>query len=167
MPFDTPLVGPEGADGVWGVRYIWGAGTLNSTADALRVLQRSDEPDFEGQIFDTTSAFANLKNARPELFLDSDLYPDEVLNEGGAVDDFMVSYKGTIRISSADLYTFGFNTDDGAGLRIFGAEFISKGGGAVIDPIQPNSLGIRGAGQGLTFAILGNDYASLADSAAR
>jgi HAE1 family hydrophobic/amphiphilic exporter-1 len=33
--------------------------------------------------------------------------------------------------------------------------------------IQPNSLGIRGAGQGLTFAILGNDYASLADSAAQ
>ncbi len=32
--------------------------------------------------------------------------------------------------------------------------------------IQPNSLGIRGAGQGLTFAILGNDYASLAESAA-
>jgi HAE1 family hydrophobic/amphiphilic exporter-1 len=33
--------------------------------------------------------------------------------------------------------------------------------------IQPNSLGIRGAGQGLTFAILGNDYASLAESAAQ
>jgi HAE1 family hydrophobic/amphiphilic exporter-1 len=33
--------------------------------------------------------------------------------------------------------------------------------------IQPNSLGIRGAGQGLTFAILGNDYALLAESAAQ
>ncbi len=31
--------------------------------------------------------------------------------------------------------------------------------------IQPNSLGIRGAGQGLSFAIVGNDYATLAESA--
>ncbi len=31
--------------------------------------------------------------------------------------------------------------------------------------IQPNSLGIRGAGQGLSFAIVGNDYGSLAESA--
>jgi HAE1 family hydrophobic/amphiphilic exporter-1 len=31
--------------------------------------------------------------------------------------------------------------------------------------IQPNSLGIRGAGRGLTFAITGNDYAQLEDVA--
>ena len=30
--------------------------------------------------------------------------------------------------------------------------------------IQPNSLGIRGAGQGLSFAVVGNDYAALADA---
>ncbi len=30
--------------------------------------------------------------------------------------------------------------------------------------IQPNSLGIRGAGQGLSFAVVGNDYAALAES---
>ncbi|MGK0186484.1 MAG: hypothetical protein ACI9R3_002267, partial [Verrucomicrobiales bacterium] len=144
MPFDTPLVGPEGAEGVWGVRYIWDAGTLNSSAAALSVIQRADEPDFEGQIFDTTSAFANLNSARPELFPDSDFYPDEVVDEGGGAEDFLVVYKGTIRITTAGLYTFGYNTDDGAGLRIFGAEFISKGGAAVIDPIQPNSFVFTG-----------------------
>ncbi|MCB1094455.1 MAG: hypothetical protein KDN22_02650 [Verrucomicrobiae bacterium] len=144
MPFNTPLVGPEGQEGLWGVRYIWDAGTLNSTADALRVIQRADEPDFEGQIFDTTSAFANLNNARPELFPESDFYPDEVVNEGGAVDDFLVLYKGTLRVATSGLYTFGYNTDDGAGLRIFGAEFISKGGAAIIDPVQPNSLVFTG-----------------------
>lgn len=31
--------------------------------------------------------------------------------------------------------------------------------------IQPNSLGIRGAGQGLSFAVVGNDYARLAEAA--
>ncbi len=33
--------------------------------------------------------------------------------------------------------------------------------------IQPNSLGIRGAGQGLRFAVLGNDYGALAEDARR
>jgi HAE1 family hydrophobic/amphiphilic exporter-1 len=33
--------------------------------------------------------------------------------------------------------------------------------------IQPNSLGIRGAGQGLSFAVVGNDYGELAESARR
>ncbi|MCE6961317.1 efflux RND transporter permease subunit [Cereibacter sphaeroides] len=31
--------------------------------------------------------------------------------------------------------------------------------------IQPNSLGVRGAGQGLSFAVVGDSYATLADSA--
>ena len=33
-------------------------------------------------------------------------------------------------------------------------------------PIQPNSLGIRGAGNGLQVALVGNDYAKLGDAAA-
>jgi HAE1 family hydrophobic/amphiphilic exporter-1 len=33
--------------------------------------------------------------------------------------------------------------------------------------VQPNSLGIRGAGSGLQFAILGNNYAKLGDAAAK
>ncbi len=34
-------------------------------------------------------------------------------------------------------------------------------------PVQPNSLGIRGAGNGLQFAILGSNYAELNDTAAK
>ncbi|WP_276120907.1 efflux RND transporter permease subunit [Pararhizobium qamdonense] len=34
-------------------------------------------------------------------------------------------------------------------------------------PIQPNSLGIRGAGNGLQVALVGNDYAKLGDAAAK
>lgn len=33
--------------------------------------------------------------------------------------------------------------------------------------LQPNSLGIRGAGQGLSFAVVGPDYAALAEAASR
>jgi HAE1 family hydrophobic/amphiphilic exporter-1 len=34
-------------------------------------------------------------------------------------------------------------------------------------PIQPNSLGIRGAGNGLQVALVGNDYAKLGDAASK
>ena len=37
--------------------------------------------------------------------------------------------------------------------------------GARITPVQPNSLGIRGAGSGLQFAIVGNSYKELGDAA--
>ena len=38
--------------------------------------------------------------------------------------------------------------------------------GARITPVQPNSLGIRGAGSGLQFAIVGNNYQQLGDAGA-
>lgn len=38
--------------------------------------------------------------------------------------------------------------------------------GVRVSTLQPNSLGIRGAGQGLTFALVGKDYDALAGSAA-
>ena len=37
--------------------------------------------------------------------------------------------------------------------------------GARITPVQPNSLGIRGAGSGLQFAIVGNNFQQLGDAA--
>ena len=39
--------------------------------------------------------------------------------------------------------------------------------GARITPVQPNSLGIRGAGSGLQFAIVGNSYKELGDAASK
>ena len=39
--------------------------------------------------------------------------------------------------------------------------------GARITPVQPNSLGIRGAGNGLQFAIVGNNFQQLGDAANR
>ena len=39
--------------------------------------------------------------------------------------------------------------------------------GVRVIPCQPNSLGIRGAGNGLQFALVGNDYDELGDAGAR
>lgn len=159
MPYNTPLVGPEGEDGLWGVRYVWDAGTIGSTAAALEILQSSDDPDFEGQVFDTQSATANLADAG--RWSEWDEYPDEVLDEGGGAEDFIVSYKGTLKITEAGVYTFGVNTDDGMGLRIWGAEFTSKSGPGQIDPVQPNSLVFPGTTgnsntHGVTTLAVGN-----------
>jgi HAE1 family hydrophobic/amphiphilic exporter-1 len=46
-------------------------------------------------------------------------------------------------------------------------ELVKEVPGVQAYPVQPNSLGIRGAGNGLQFAILGSDYAQLNDTAAK
>jgi hypothetical protein len=154
MPFNTPLVGPEGTDGMWAVRYIWGAGTISTSTTAIDIIQRADDPDFEGQIFDTMSTTANLNDAA--RWSEWDDYPDEVLDAGGGTEDFIVSYKGTLRITEAGVYTFGVNTDDGMGLRIFGAEFTSlTGAGSQIDEVQPSAVVFTGtSGNTNTHAVV-------------
>src|SRR6185312_6435724 len=46
-------------------------------------------------------------------------------------------------------------------------ELVKQVPGVQAYPVQPNSLGIRGAGNGLQFAVLGSDYAQLNDTAAK
>lgn len=143
MPFRTPLVGPEGEEGLWGVRYVWGSALpdINTNAVALEILQRSDADDFEGFVYDTTAAVANHGAAR-DFFPDALPYPEEAeFGDDGEWDgnDFIVSYKGTLRITDPGVYSFGVNSDDGMGLRIWGAEFIESGGGQ-IDLIAPDTL---------------------------
>ncbi len=139
MPFQTPLVGPSGDDGVWGVRYLWGVGLMATGSTALEFIQESDDLAFGGRIFDTTAPVADHGGG---FFPDGLPYPEEVENDEDGLwtsDDFVVSYKGTLNITEAGAYTFGVHTDDGFGLRIFGAEFVSENGVARIDSVQTNT----------------------------
>jgi len=139
MPFRTPLVGPSGGDGVWGVRYLWDVGLMATGRTALEFLQTSDDPAFVGRTFDTTAPVADHGEG---FFMEGLPYPDEVLADEDAFwtgDDFVISYKGTLNITEAGAYTFGVHTDDGFGLRIFGAEFVSENGVARIDSVQTNA----------------------------
>ena len=142
MPFNTPLVGPEGGAGVWGVRYIWGAGSPGSNAGAIRLIQSADNADFAGKVFDTTAEVANLGGAVG--YFPEDLpYPDEVLDEADGLwdaENFIVVYKGTLRITESGRYTFGVHSDDGFGLRIFGGEFVSENGNGRLDTIATNTV---------------------------
>ena len=142
MPFNTPLVGPEGEAGLWGVRYIWGAGSPGTTTGAIKLIQASDDADFAGQVFDTTAEVANLGSG-VFVFPDDLPYPDEVVAGDDGLwtgENFVVSYKGTLRITEGGLYTFGVHSDDGFGLRIFGGEFVSESGNGQLDPIAANTL---------------------------
>ncbi|MEZ5326086.1 MAG: LamG-like jellyroll fold domain-containing protein [Verrucomicrobiales bacterium] len=142
LPFNTPLVGPEGGPGEWGVRYIWGAGSPGNNAGAIRIIQSADDADFDGQVFDTTAEVANL-GAGVGYFPDDLLYPDEVVaGEDGLWngENFIVVYKGTLRISESGLYTFGVHSDDGFGLRIWGGEFVSENGNGSLDTIATNTV---------------------------
>ena len=142
MPFNTPLVGPEGGPGIWGVRYIWGAGSPGSNAGAIKLIQAADDADFAGEVFDTTSEVANLGGG-VGFFPDDLLYPDEVVAGADGLwtgENFIVVYKGTLRITESGLYTFGVHSDDGFGLRIFGGEFVSKNGAGRLDPIASNTV---------------------------
>ncbi|MCB1097137.1 MAG: hypothetical protein KDN22_16305, partial [Verrucomicrobiae bacterium] len=142
IPYNTPLVGPEGGAGVWGVRYIWGAGSPGSNAGAIKIIQKADDTDFNGQVFDTTAEVANLGGGNG-LFIDDEPYPDEVVSGDDGLwdgENFIVLYKGTLRITESGLYTFGVHSDDGFGLRIWGGEFVSVNGNGQLDPLAANTV---------------------------
>ncbi len=146
MPFNTPLVGPEGIDGMWGIRYVWGAGSTDDIETAVAVLQASDNAGFEGRVFDTFAEVVN--HLEGGLFIDNSLLlPEEVeLDEDGLWTgrDFIVSYKGHLIIAEPGDYTFGVHSADGFGLRITGVEFGEEGGRAQVDALSPDTYGFRG-----------------------
>ncbi len=146
MPFNTPLVGPDGIDGMWGVRYVWGAGNTDDIDTAVAVLQASDNADFEGRVFDTFAEVVNHLDGG--IFLDDPIFlPEEVeLDEDGLWTgrDFIVSYKGHLIITEPGDYTFGIHSADGFGLRILGVEFGEEAGRAQVDALSPNTYGFRG-----------------------
>ncbi|MEZ5327995.1 MAG: PA14 domain-containing protein [Verrucomicrobiales bacterium] len=145
--FQTPvpllpetLAGPDGGEGVFGVRYIWGGGTLGGLNLALNLIAAANEEGFEGNIFDTEHEFINHGDGAG-LFPDDDPYPEDVeFSDTWTDDDFVQLSKGTIRITEAGEYTFGFHSDDGFAFRIHGANFTSVSGNGLQDIGAPNVI---------------------------
>ena len=145
LPYLTPLPGPGGEAGKWGVRYIWGTGTqVNHTDIAVDWILRAEDDDFEGVFYDTTLEVANHGDNLSRGIFQPDLpYPEEVeFDEDGlwSGEDFVILYKGTIRIVDGGDYTFGVHSDDGFALRIFDAQFTSENGNGQIDEVSPDTL---------------------------
>ncbi|MEN9019237.1 MAG: PA14 domain-containing protein [Verrucomicrobiales bacterium] len=146
MPFNTPLVGPDGIGGMWGVRYVWGAGSTDDIDTAVALLQASDNADFAGRVFDTFAAVVNDLDGglflEPQQLLPEEVELDEDLLWTGR--DFIVSHRSHLIIAEPGEYTFGVHSADGFGLRIYGVEFGEEAGRAQVDALSPDTYGFRG-----------------------
>lgn len=153
------LPGAPPVSGRWATRYIWDAGTVSGAAATIAIIERAaNDPGFAGQVFDTAHDVINHGDEGldpPEDGIGDGLfgigagdgpgdqaYPEEVIDGGGGIDDFIQYSIGYIRIPAAGDYTFGVHSDDGFGLRIRGLEFSEFNAGAdrVIDPVSPDSF---------------------------
>ena len=139
---EDPLPGPVGVDGEFGVRYIWGSGTMGNLGNAVDAIQAVEAGTWEGASFDITHAYIN-HGSGAGLFGEDDPYADEVVDDEDGLwsgEDFVQFAKGTIRVSESGDYTFGVQTDDGFALRIFGAEFSRVQGNGQLDPGNANTM---------------------------
>ncbi|MFN0126316.1 MAG: hypothetical protein ACKV19_06485, partial [Verrucomicrobiales bacterium] len=74
----SPLPGPSGSEGQFGVRYLWGTGgSISGIARALETILAAPTPEYFGMIFDTTHAFINHGDGAGFIPEDQP-YPDEV-----------------------------------------------------------------------------------------
>ena len=138
---EDPLPGPDGIDGEFGVRYIWGGGTFSNISHVVDALQAFEAGAWEGIALDFTHSYINHGDGNGLFPLD-DSYPEEVEGDEEGLwndEDFAQLSKGTIRVPESGEYTFGVQTDDGFALRIFGAEFSEVQGNGQLDPGNTNT----------------------------
>jgi hypothetical protein len=129
------LPGPRVANKAWGVRHVFGAGTISDIPTVIATLKAVGTPGFTGAFVDTTSDVINYGNAG--LFPEGLPYPDAVINHPSGLwsgEDFIQFAVGHIDIPELGDYTFGIHSDDGFGMRIRGGEAIRVSGNGQLDP---------------------------------
>ena len=151
MPFDRhtgapiALLGAENIAtyGNWGVRYIFTAGAITSSAEALALIQAAaDDPDnFAGSLVDVAQPEINHSDTGDRGLHTPDLpYPSEAVAAGCCGDNFIQYAVGYIQIERAGSYTIGTHTDDGFALRVHGWTFSEVHGNGQIDPDSHDSI---------------------------
>lgn len=135
LPVD--LKGPEGGDGVFGVRIAYGCGSCSTMRSAVESYQSGS-----GRIVE--EKLSTLHHHEPddrgwvELFGEMEPFPGQKAKE---VDkDMTIFCRGRIRIAEAGTYTFGIHHDDGFALRIKGAKWKKTTGLCCIDPADPATI---------------------------
>ena len=141
LPLTGNITGPEIRD-QWSIRWILGAtddfGTplqINSAVRAMQVIRSVTNQVFFGSVVETTSPVINFVDGGGGGLIGGNLpIPDAVTsNPFWTTDDYVMLAVGHIQVPEAGEYTFGFHTDDGAGLRIIGGEVIRTSGGGGVD----------------------------------
>ncbi|MCP3973249.1 MAG: hypothetical protein GY720_02010, partial [bacterium] len=152
FPFQEELLGAEemSVDGNWGVRYLFGAGTLDNLETVMDVIsQAAADPDnFAGTLVDTSEPFMNHgANGSPSLILPDLPYHPDAVAAGLGGEDFILYGIGCMRIEEAGTYTIGVHSDDGFAFRVHGWTFTESFGGdgrdprnGTIDPGSPDTI---------------------------
>lgn len=134
----TPLPGPTGSNGQWGLREVTNNGTIDSIQLAVDSLVSGAGTITDGSVptLDVTDPDTNADGG-PTI----GSTPHNFLSNTAADDDNITSVaKGRIKVEEGGDFTFHVNANDGFGLRIVGKEFASASNGGIIDPNDPTTL---------------------------
>jgi hypothetical protein len=139
---DSNLSGPEPVEGLWALRYIFAAGTIDSIPSALAAIAAVGTEEFTGRFADVTTPVANYPAAGG--FIPNGLPYDEAATahpDGGwNGEDFIQLFIGNIVIPADGEYTFGVHSDDGFALRIRGGQAVAVSGNGQLDPGDPEAV---------------------------
>ena len=147
------IYGFRGAAGMWGVREIKGYPGISysSMVNVDRILKaQAITPG--GTAVDYLVPVLNMTDDEAAGTLgDFGNEGDFGTNTPADDNNILIHARCTVRIVTPGSYTFGFNTDDGASLRVVGQPFLSStrvGGGNLADPahirdtlVYPNATG--------------------------
>ena len=147
MPLEG-VNGPEGGNGFWGLRQIYGLDTdrLMNLPTALEIV--ADPEAFGATVSDTTAQVIDFEDGTFEfagrigIVGGEDTLPFPAVEEDGAElgDAFMIVAKASFFVAESGEYTIGAHTDDGFGMLLDGAEFTSEVGDGSIDRLHPSIL---------------------------
>ncbi len=123
-------VGPQGGQGFFGIREVRNNGLLNNTTEASNSLTSNNSNPALGTRFEGTAPVINTNDPdAPGGGFFAGKTPFLSNTPGLDDDDIALIANGTLRVPTESDYTFGFNSDDGARLKIQGAAFTSATGG--------------------------------------
>ncbi|MCH1501960.1 MAG: hypothetical protein L7V86_00075 [Verrucomicrobiales bacterium] len=150
MPLEG-VNGPEGGEGFWGLRQIYGMDRerLRNLPEALEVVANPDA--FGATVSDTTSQVIDFElgdfNFGGPLGIIDESLPFPVIEEDGVEDlgnAFVIVAKASFFVVESGEYTIGAHTNDGFGMLLNGAEFASEVGDGSIDRLHPSILAFTG-----------------------
>jgi len=147
FPIAGDIKSPAVTNGVWSIRWIFGAvddsGTavaVNSFATAMNLINSVGTANASGSVVETTSPVINFVNSGTAGGGTSGLIgnnlplPDVVMTDSlWTGENYVMLAVGNIVAPEEADYTFGFHTDDGAGLRIPDGDLVAVYGGGGVD----------------------------------
>ena len=139
------LAGPLGTAGNWSIIEYRAFGTATEPAlNVVRQIQDIQSGDLDAEVYTLDVPYLDITD------------PDTNANGGGIIttppipypsdtpglddDDIISVAHARIRVQEPGEYTFNVHSDDGFGLRIFGAEFSDVQGNGSLDPISRNTM---------------------------